>query len=160
MLNSHCLAFYKVCGRNHSSLKMEISRIVVRYLTEVRYMGETLHYEKASLMLCQLASWNLGNFKVASQGQCQKCMLWVCYKCVPECVARVFYILMHTFLVVRNIPAQADFYSFTSKGLRGPQGADGLDGCLRFFCFCSKPKLNINSLIGYLWAIILTRKNQ
>lgn len=39
-----------------------ISRKVIWCLAEVGKMGETLHNVKASLMLCQLVVWNLGNF--------------------------------------------------------------------------------------------------
>ena len=39
-----------------------INRKVIWCLEEVGNMGETLHNVKASLMLCQLVVWNLGNF--------------------------------------------------------------------------------------------------
>ena len=94
--------------------------------------------KEASLMLC-FWLYEPRKFKQLIKNIARSECLRVWSNYIPGCVVRIVlssYTLFWCY--TKYIPAQADFYSFTYMGLRGPQEADGLDGCLRFLS-CGKP---------------------
>ena len=113
-----------------------ISRKVIWCLVEVGNMGETLHNVKASLMLCQLVVWNLGNFNWWSRTKSEVAVTGMLSLYPRVCSEGILYPHAHFSGGTCIYQRRQTLYTSITKGLRGSQTRTSRDGCPRFL-FCS-----------------------